>query len=241
MSRRRFLRASIGRHAGGQSTGMVEQLLARYSAERLHPSPETIRGELRASILQAFVEKGIADATSGARAKNKSPRWAFAAGLVALLVIGGTVAAAETGPGEPLYGLRLTIESLTLPPAGSARVDALLTQLEARLSEAHEESARRSESGMNAAVSAYETTLARLTTELRPGQRNADAAILEGLRHHADTLQAILGDAPVHAQPGIQQALDQTQRAQQAIEKAPESPAPSSPHPGPPGVAPGRP
>jgi hypothetical protein len=239
MSHRRFFR-STARPAGGEADEPVEQLLARYSDERLSPSLETIR-RLRASTVQAYAEKRVLDRAPLARRPTRPLRLASAAGLAALLVVGGTVAAAESGPGEPLYGLRLTIESLALPPPGSARVDALLGQLEARLAEAGEESSRRSESGMNAAVSAYEKTLAKLTTELRLGQRNADAAIIEGLRHHTDTLQAILGDAPVPAQRGLQQALEQTQRAQRAMQQGPATRATSSPHPGLPYSTPGRP
>lgn len=236
----RMLFRSSGDPAAEGMPDPLEQLLARYSAERLSPSPAASR-ELRAMIVQAYAEKRATKGQSRGQRSSPPLRWALGASLAALLVFGGSLAAAESGPGDPLYGMRLAIESLTLPAPGSARVNALLDQLEARLAEAREESTRRSESGVDAAVSAYERTLSTFTSELRPGQRNADAAIIEGLQHHAAILRGILGAAPAPAQPGIQRALDETQRAKQAIEQAPAAPPASSPHPGPRAATPGRP
>lgn len=213
----------------------LEALLDRY-ASTLDPSDRQ-RSDLRTATLQAAAARRSAGAVERARPPRRARPWALAGAMAAVLVVAGTVAAAESGPGQPFYHLRLAIESLTLPAQGSARVDALLGQLDTRLSEASAASQRGSEPAVRDAVQAYLDVLAQLTAN---GTPSADSSIVqEQLQRHSATLQSILQNAPAPAKTGLQQALDQTVRAQQAVQgHATGAPAPTA-HPTPPATPPG--
>lgn len=218
-----------------ESGGAVEALLMRYAAYGYGPTAEQ-RDRLRAASMEAFRARLQPDPQISSR---RAPlRLAFVVALVALLALGGTVAAAESGPGQPLYRLRLTIESLTLPAEGSARTDALFAQLERRLGEASQESDRGNAPGVADAVRAYQATLTEMSGGIGPGV--SQTAIEAGLGRHVNVLQRIFGSAPANAQGGVQEALNQTEQAQRALENRPGAPAQPQ-HPGPPQSPPGRP
>lgn len=212
----------------------LESLLERYAAA-LTPSDRE-RTELRGATLQAAADRASARPAGRSTARRSARPWALAGALAAVLVVAGTVAAAQSGPGQPFYHLRLAIESLTLPAQGSARVDALLGQLDTRLSEARAASQRGSEPAVQDAVQAYLDALAQLTAS---GAPTADASAVQAqLERHTATLQSILQGAPAPAKTGLQQALDQTVRAQQAVQGHPSAAPAATAHPTPPATPP---
>jgi hypothetical protein len=216
--------------------GDTKDILRRYAASR-DGMTDRQRERLRAATLAAFEAQLVARPE---RTPARSARRGFALGLalVALLALAGTVAAAESGPGQPLYGLRLTLESLTLPSGGSARTEALLAQLDRRLGEASQESERGNALGVADAVRAYMATLDEMSGGIGPGV--SQTAVEAGLERHLTVLQRIQGSAPGNAQGGVQQALHQAELAQRALEQHQGEPARPS-HPGPPQSPPGRP
>jgi hypothetical protein len=213
-----------------------EDLLRRHAANR-YGMTDPQRARLRAATLAAF------EAQLASGEHRRSTRWApralaLAVAIAAILALAGTVAAAESGPGQPFYGLRLTLESLTLPHEGSARTEALLAQLDRRLDEASRENERGNGPGVADAVRAYMATLGEMTGGIRPGV--SQTAIQAGLERHMTVLQRILGSAPADAHGGVQHALRQAERAQQALEDRQGEPTePSLPRP--PQSPPGRP
>jgi hypothetical protein len=227
-----------GREADAPAPGVeLASLLERYAAA-LTPSDRQ-RSELRAAVLQAAADRASAGAGDPARARRRTRPWALAGALLAVLLAAGTVAAAQSGPGQPFYHLRLAIESLTLPAQGSARVDALLGQLDTRLAEARAASQHGSEPAVQDAVQAYLDALSQLTAS---GSSAADvAAVQSQLERHTATLQSILQTAPAPAKTGLQQALDQTVRAQQAVQGHASGPPVPTAHPTPPATPPGTP
>ncbi|MGZ6214480.1 MAG: hypothetical protein ACXWMG_05985, partial [Candidatus Limnocylindria bacterium] len=139
----------------------VEVLLDRYSATRLNPN----QGELasgRASLLAAFGSAG-SDAIHARGARRPSLRgWSLAAACALLLAASGLVAA-ESGPGQPFYGLRLALGSLTVPGDEPAHERALAGQLDDRLSEVGAAARIGDGRGALAAIHEYLNTLRELT------------------------------------------------------------------------------
>jgi hypothetical protein len=100
------------------------------------------------------------------------PKWSwnrrrgFAAICAVAILTLSTVgfAAAESGPGQPFYRLRLGIETVNQPPAGSqSRLDADLARADARLAEIAAASAAGNWSAAADAASAYADIVAGLT------------------------------------------------------------------------------
>lgn len=227
---------SFGRRTDDPRVAATQSLLAEFAA-RQEPLSAEQRIRIRTATLAAFQAQRVA----GARqlpARRIPRRAAIALALTAALALAGTVAAAESGPGQPLYGLRLTVESLTLPSGGDARTEALLAQLDRRLAEAQDESAKGNGNGVADAVRAYVATLDGLTGDR--GQGVSQTAVQAALQQHTDVLNVLLGSAPAPAQSGLQQALEHTQQALQHRPTTPGSLGQPS-HPEPPSSPPGRP
>jgi hypothetical protein len=232
MSRRVFAWPLAERPTPDESTSDLEELLSRYAVERLSPTPGQL-DEVRAATMRTYLARVGHD-----RPRVVPRRLTYAVAVAAVLAVVGTVGAAESGPGEPLYGLRLAIDSLTLPGQGAARSGALFALLEQRLAEAREANVRHNESGVADAVRAYQDTLAELDWDVGGPY---DAALAAGLRRHVSALQDLLGDAPALTEASVQQALEQAQQAQQTVQDRSTQPPSDSPNPGPPFSPPGRP
>jgi hypothetical protein len=141
-------------------------------------------------------------------------RWitGLAAALLATTATVGIVAA-ETGPGEPFYPLRLSIESLTLPAAGTpARFAAEVALLRARINEARDAGARGDTNGALAALDAYDTRLNEVIGDAISPTID-DATLTDVLVQDEGVLTQLLTELPPAADPGLQRALDQITRA----------------------------
>lgn len=86
----------------------------------------------------------------------------LATALAGVLVLSGA-AAAQSGPGQPFYGVRLVAESLTLPPDGTPDgVQARLKVLDERLTEMRTATKKGDEKAAAAALGAYRSSLVQL-------------------------------------------------------------------------------
>jgi hypothetical protein len=211
--------------AGSRETADIELLLDRYAVERLAPH----EGELDRA--RAAVLAGWAGAGSAARPPRHSllRGWSLVGASVMLVIAGAGLAAAESGPGQPLYGLRLAIGNVTLPHEEPAHQRGLADQLDDRLSEVGTAARTGDLLGARAAIDQYLHTLSELS---RDGV--TDPTILALLQRHQDTLQELLAVAPAQAAGGVQQAIEATGNVNAV-------PRPASPHAGQSPPAPGKP
>jgi hypothetical protein len=155
----------------------VAELLERYAATSLSPDDAAL-SRMGAAVRAAFVES-LAEREAGPAPESPSHagrrggmhlQWsrrravaAFCAVAILSLSTFG-FAAAESGPGQPFYRLRLGIETVNQPPAGSqSRLDADLGRADARLDDI---AASAGSSDWNAAADAagaYREVLAAVT------------------------------------------------------------------------------
>jgi hypothetical protein len=194
---------------GPHQVDQLESLVSRYAAERLAPRSRLL-ADGRAAILEAF-------ATHSSRISSQRRRpvlrgWSLAVAFALLLAVGSGLVAAESGPGQPFYGLRLAIGSATLPLGEPAHDRGLASQLDDRLTEIRAATRVGDGRGVLAAIHEYLNTLHELA-------RNGvtDPAILALLQRHEDTLKGLLGAAPTQATSGVQQALDAAGKVNGAI------------------------
>jgi hypothetical protein len=116
-----------------------------------------------------------------------------AACTVAVLMISTAgLAAAQSGPGEPFYRVRLEVEALFLPAAGSTdRLEADLRRAEARLNEATRAQSSANWNGEADAMGAYADVVASISMPDDPALRKQ---VQQRLGRQLDTVEE-LGDA----------------------------------------------
>jgi hypothetical protein len=131
----------------------------------------------------------------------RMPRLAPALAGAALLVVLTAGSLAASGPGLPLYGVRLVAEELVLPAAGPERLTAQLDRLDRRLEEAAAATRRGDAHAAAAALHAYEEIAAELRAGPIPDGTDVPAADrrLEEQIRRLEQLQA--------ADPGSSQAI----------------------------------
>ena len=210
------------------------ELLERTAAE-LDPGPESLERS-RSAALSAFRQAEVERPSDPSRPRAR--RWlstrfgraAAALGLAGTIALGGTgLALAAGGPGQPFYGLRLVIERLTLPPAGTpARTEANVRFLSARLREADGASARGDAAALTDALSAYDATLVETVAQVRGGPDQSRLAALFAAQQLS--LEGLLASAPAAARPGLEQALAAVAQARGDV-AAPSGGGPSPSHP----------
>jgi hypothetical protein len=180
----------------------VEVLIERYATTRLTPDPDQLATG-RAAVLAVFAPSRSMPARPRQASRRFLRGWSLAAACALLLIGGGGLVAAESGPGQPFYGLRLAIGSMTLPGAEPAHERGLAAQLDDRLTEVRAAARHGDGRGAQAAINEYLHTLTELTLN-----GVTDPAILALLQRHQDTLQDLLSVAPAQATDGVQRALD---------------------------------
>jgi uncharacterized membrane protein YgcG len=171
------------------------RLLKEYAAGPLSPD-EAALDRMSATARRAFLEARLARTAApvAAHARPRAHLRLAAAFSVALLVLASAgLAAAESGPGQPFYRTRLSVEAIFLPPAGTdERLAADLDRAQARLGEASRAAAAGDSNAEADAMGAYADVVsamvvpddeaARLELEQRLGQQLPE---LEALRGHA--------------------------------------------------------
>ncbi|MGC8634912.1 MAG: hypothetical protein ACP5VP_09660 [Candidatus Limnocylindrales bacterium] len=235
MTRPRFLlrlglpgekpRGEDGR-ASAETDGLA-RALEQYARAALDPDAAALaRG--RSASIQQFQRAAQARALGGhAAGQARHRRWDWtgirtrlAVGLAGLvLVLGGTgVAVAASGPGGPLYGTRLDIETLALPAEGSsAWFSAEAERLSSRVVEA--QSAARADNlpGVEAAVAAYSAILSQTVSEAHASpSTNVPPGLTAALDRHEELLASLLARVPPQAQPALRNALGKLRQAVRA-------------------------
>jgi hypothetical protein len=202
---------------------LLAEQLERYAVGALSPDSAQL-SRMRDIVVVAYVRGGVRTTAGMPTSRRLGHRWSFALAM-GVLLLGGGVVAAESGPGQPFYQLRLGIASFTLPRQGEARERGLAAQLDDRLNEA--DAAIRNGDGQaaEAAIQAYLHTLDELE---RDG--GLEAAVLADLQHHFDVLRALMSTAPSQATNGLQQAID---AAKHASAETPAGKPSAVPHPSP--------
>jgi hypothetical protein len=156
----------------------------------------------------------------------------------ALLVGSFGIVAANSGPGQTFYGLRLAAEQLTLPGSGAERLQRQLARLDDRLAEAQQGARAGDPGGVAAALDAYRTELSETLDDARLS--GADVSLLlAALVRQEVVLDALEANVPASAQGGLEQAIDQLGHAEEVLRSTPAaSPSPAAPAANP-GGAPG--
>lgn len=158
--------------------GIVDRLLGRGPLPPADPIDEAwladlvaaahpVDAERIARVRERILLAGSVAATEAAAApaggRNHVGRRAAILALGLTIATVGSVAGAESGPGEAFYDARLTVEALALPPDDTPEgVAARLALLDRRLAEATEASERGDEAAATAALGAYRSRLGEL-------------------------------------------------------------------------------
>ncbi len=199
--------------------GLAEEL-ERQLAAALEPEPVRLR-RVRAAVLASYQATFEPAARHSARPLLRG--WAMAAAFAAMLVGGAGLVAAESGPGQPFYAVRLAIGSLLLPSEAAARDRSLATELDDRLAEAGAASRHGDAAALRAALEAYRRTLSELTK----GGID-DASVISDLQRHRDLLAGLVTSAPGDARDGLRQALHDAEQAATSMPNAIPSSAPQA-------------
>ena len=147
------------------------------------------------------------------RGPNRVLALLLAAALTMAAAVGVSAAAA---PGGPLYGVRIWLSNATLPADADARALERIRQVEERLVDAEQAIASGDAGAIAAAVHAYREAIASALSEVGT---DADrlARLQAALGTHVAVLQALTQTVPEAAQPGIDNALDASQKAVEKI------------------------
>ncbi|NJD30101.1 MAG: hypothetical protein FIA92_17680 [Chloroflexi bacterium] len=104
-------------------------------------------------------------------------RVAFAAAAAVLLLALGAGTLMASGPGRPLYGLRLAAEVALLPSDDAERLDAQMGRLDARLDEAAAARDANDPAAMNDALRAYSAILDEVQARPAPEEPYRSRAV----------------------------------------------------------------
>ena len=195
----------------------VAERLEAFAARALDPDEGVVRRH-RGKLMDRFIADKV-----GARPARESRPWRLATGAAALALLAisiATTAAVASGPGQPLYGLRLAFEQLTLPAQVPERALAQLDHLEQRLAEARQASDRGNGRGVVEALAAYQSQL-----EAAIGTNGQAPGLDVALQRHRHLLESLAPLAPPAAQAKVIDALVHVQGAIDAATTAPGAPA----------------
>lgn len=201
----------------------VADRLAKY-ADSLSPD-EVVMTRMRASVRAAFAESATArrttvtgNADAGADAQTDAPRWGWlqsrnrrlgfaAVCVVATLTLSTVgVVAAESGPGQPFYRLRLGIESVNLPQVGSQdRLDADLDRADARLADIANEAAASDWSATADAANAYRDVIAAIVL---PADMSVKGPAVARLNVQLTRLEQLRAESHGPATPALDLAIE---------------------------------
>jgi hypothetical protein len=185
----------------------VERLLTAHAAAQTpdRAAMRRIRRELLHRIA-AGAPSGGAGQLIGLRSPGAGSRRVLAL-LAATLLLGSIAGGAfAIAPGGPLYASRLWVEDLVLPSDPSARTNAGLVQLEARLDEVTRAAAAGNRGAVAAALNAYRDELAAVLVAAG-GDLDREAKIQLHLAQHRLLLETLAANLPDAADAGIGTAV----------------------------------
>ncbi len=196
----------------------VAGLLGQYARVCLSPSRDTLSRVRSATLTAAAAaaasapEVGRQRSRMGARpaAAAFHPRLAAAVAAVGVLLIGSVgFAAAQSGPGQPFYHLRLDLEAAGLPPAGStARADADMDRAQARLNDIASAVARHD---WNAAADAADAYADVVTPMSPPRNPKALEQFQANMTRQLNRLTALKAQSPAQAATAMDNAIARLQ------------------------------
>jgi hypothetical protein len=218
----------------------VQGLLQLYAERRLRPdaaSAARLRATLMAQTAMAAPVAPVTVLSPGARWGQRRRIGAAVLGAAAVLVL-ASGALAATGPGGPLYDLRLWVEEAMAPADPASHAVAEIEQLDQRIDEVVAAIGGGDAGAASAALRAYDDELddAVLAGEADPGSLEAIEA---RVRAHLAVLEGILDEAPEAALPGLRRAIENSSRVLERLQEV--QPGKPSDAPGKPSDAPGKP
>jgi hypothetical protein len=220
----------------------VEDVLEAYAEARLTPAGPVlarIRMVVMAEAAAKAAQHRVVSAPAAPRARFVLPRLhvprrAFALGFAAVLMLGTGAAVMAAPPGSLFYNARLYVETAMLPPVHDidARLAAYEEQFDRRIEEAEAAVVRGDESGLNAALAAFQNEVTNAVAEI--GNDLDRLSRLESvLARHVAKLQELAGRLPtqVARDNALQHAIQASQRAVDKIkaQKAHENSRPTIP------------
>lgn len=191
------------------SSDPVVDTLDRYAAGPLSPDPAAlsrVESRLRAAFASANLEP--ADVRRAMRQGSGHGRRALVAACTTALVVVSTagIVAAESGPGEPFYRTRLSVEAFFLPSAGSpGRIEADVERAQARLDEALRASSSANWSAETDAIGAYLDVVASMSMPQDPADRTL---VQQRLAAQMTTLVGLSNGAQSQAREAARRAID---------------------------------
>jgi hypothetical protein len=189
------------------------------------PAEKKLAGERR---IRAHIRS---QAVGRAPSRGRRLRPAFAMVSIALVLallgsVSGIAYAAEASlPGDVLYPVKQVIEQTQLSLSQTAEDEAklLVRFSEERLREAEQLSAKGRPEGLPVALEGYGRAVGRLMelADQLPEQNSGEAlqTLAGELRRQAEVLSRIRDRAPEAAQPGLQQAVQQSTRTRERVEQ----------------------
>ncbi len=203
----------------------VAEVLERYAVEALSPDEATLSRmgtAVRAAFVAAVMERNEDLAPeeaplAGDRGRRRTLSWnrrraVAAIGVVAILTLSTVgLAAAQSGPGQPFYRIRLGIESVNLPQDGSQdRLDADLNRADVRLDEVAGSAAISDWHGAADAANAYGDVIGGVALPADPTSKgralqhlDAQLTRLEQLRATSRGVETTALDKAIAALCGI--------------------------------------
>jgi hypothetical protein len=168
--------------------------------------------------------------TSGRRKAIRRGVGVLLAASLSLVVVGGALAASSAG--GPLYGARLWLETVTLPTDASARAEAEIQRLDARMAELDAAVRSGDRAAVAAALAAYE----EIADQALAGAGTDAAAIdriLAALNRHVGVLEGVAAKVPPQAAESINRNIDRAiEHSDNAIQRIEARPGPDNTAPG---------
>jgi hypothetical protein len=208
--------------------------LETFAAARLTAEPDAVRRMRKAVVLRAadlaaireFERQRLAAEAERERLARRTVRgWmgvhrrASAAFLAASLTFASAAAVFAAGPGSPLYGTRVWLQTSLLPAAADARTAAHLDLLEQRVEDAEHAAGGGDTSGVEAALSAYIAEL-QIAIQDASGDPVRLAQLQHALQVHLLLLEKLQADAPAGAQSAVHQAINDSRKVAHHLQAA---------------------
>jgi len=208
-------------HPGAEE---LAQRLGAYASARLAPDRKAT-ARIRAAVMEEARMRALEATIGGARHRHGvASRRGWALLLAAALTLGSAAAVfAGSGPGGPLYGARLWIETVTLPADADARALERIRQIEDRLVDSERAAAGGNGNAVSAATEAYR---AAVDAAIHEAGTNPDrlTRLEASLGLHVTVLETLAGKVPEAAEQGIQRAIEASQNAVDKIDQAKPDP-----------------
>jgi hypothetical protein len=226
------------------TTDELARRLEAYAQARLSPDAAA-SARLRARVMRAVHR---AEGPSPAPAplavptpaivvpmQSRGPRVVTALLAAAFLLAAFAGATVAARPGGPLYEARLAVEEALLPTDPGARAAADLARLQSRLDEARAAANGGDAGAVLAALDAYQDLVDEKAAAAGDSIEH-DTALEDALDHHLDVLNGLLTQVPDAALPGLERAIERSDRAFDRIhERGPEPEPGDEPAKEPPG------